>query len=134
MSTQSTLAAKYIRNYRKQDSGTIVYVYELSGKKDDIERYEAIQTTDKIRYDETSKKPLFFTVNFGGDDAKVVITPKDKVFIDLSEFQKAASLVAQFGGNFGQALAEESVRRIMDNKQQSTPVPQSGQGAPLDEV
>lgn len=127
---ESKLKGKFIRNYRNE-KGTIVFVYEVSGSKEALDRYEQIRRNDlsgdQYRVDEATGKPLFFSINYTQDNVDIIITPKDRVIIDNSELQKAASLVSQFGGNLGQALAMEKAKELMAGSRNSS----TGSGTPV---
>ena len=135
MTTQNpSMNAKFLRSYRN-GKGTIVFVYTLLASELILKKYEEIQG-DNFRKDEETGKSLFFTINYGGDDMKVIITPKDKVVADMSEYQKAASLAAQFGGNFGSALASAAANKLLGGNnpmaQPVTPMPVISAAGPED--
>ena len=64
--------------------------------------------------------PLFFTTNFIGKTGDLIITENGKVVPDMSAFDQAASLSAQYGGNFGQELAQAAAQALLGGS--STPV------------
>ncbi len=109
----------FLRNYRKSGSTNPVFVYTVSGTEKDLQAYKDTQG-DNYREDNDLQKPLWFTTRFVGDNGKLMITTNGKTVADMSEFDKAASLASQYGGNFGQALATAAVSNILRT---STPQP-----------
>jgi hypothetical protein len=105
------LTAKFSRNYRSK-KGNVVFIYEVSGNEKSIAAYEEAMG-DNIRHDEVSGKALFFTTRYSGDNAKLLITSNGRVVIDTSDFDKAASLAAQFGGNLGESLANAAAATLL---------------------
>lgn len=116
----SNLNAKFIRSYRSA-KGNTVFVYAVTGSEKDIESYKQAQG-DNFREDENTKTPLFFTTRFFGNGGKLIVTAKGKVVPDMSAFEQAASLAAQFGGNFGQELARQAAGSLLGTAPQA-PVP-----------
>jgi hypothetical protein len=101
---------KFLRTYKK--NGNPVFVYEVNANQAEVEKLKEAQG-DYFRLDEVTGKPLFFTTKNVGNTGKLIITAKGQVLADMSEYEAAASLVAQFGGNFGQELAKASVAKLM---------------------
>ena len=109
-----------VRNYRKQETGNIVYVYAVSGNASDLEAFAQAQG-DNHTVDEESGKPLFFSTRFIGDNATLGISRNGKVFADTSEFDKAASLCEQYKGTaLGDQLARIMAEKLLGGH---TPVP-----------
>ena len=106
------------RSYRSKN-GNVTFVYEVNGSKADLAKYEEIQG-DFHRKDEVSGKALWFTTRCIGKTGKLIITTNDKIVPDMSEFDQAASLSAQYGGNFGAELAKASAQTLAGNKNHST--------------
>lgn len=120
----------FLRNYRKSGSTNPVFVYTVSGTEKDLQAYKDAQG-DNYREDNDLLKPLWFTTRFVGDNGKLMITTNGKAVADMSEFDKAASLAQQYGGNFGQALASAAVANILKTKAPEAMQPEvetSGQG------
>lgn len=117
------MKAQFMRNYRKQETGTIVYVYAVSGSAKDLEAYAASQG-DKHTIDEESGTPLFFSTRFIGDNAKLNISRNGKVFADTSEFDKAASLCEQYKGTaLGEQLARIMAEKLLGGNSSTTSTP-----------
>jgi hypothetical protein len=105
------MRVKLIRSYRSKNGNT-VFVYSVSGNADQIEAYKAAQG-DNYREDENGT-PLWFTTRCIGKTGSLIITSAGKIVPDMSAYEQAASLAAQFGGNFGQELAKASVAQLLN--------------------
>lgn len=104
------MQVKLTRSYRSQ-KGNTVFVYEVNGSEAQIEAYKAAQGKN---YRETEDGiPLWFTVNCIGKRGELVITNAGKIVPDMSEFEQAASLVKQYGGNFGDILAQKLIGGLL---------------------
>ena len=98
-----------VRTYRSK-SGTPTFVYSVEGSKEDLEAFKKAQG-DYYREDEDGKA-LWFTTRYIGETGKLMITSNGNIVPDMSEFDKQASLVAQYGGNFGDVLARQGVDKL----------------------
>jgi hypothetical protein len=98
-----------VRTYRSK-KGTPTFVYSVSGTKEQLAAFKKAQG-DYYREDE-SGTPLFFTTRYIGEEGTLMITSNGNLVPDMSEFDKQASLVAQYGGNFGDALAKQGVNKL----------------------
>ena len=111
-----------MRSYTHKVTGNKVFVYAVTGNKAELEAYAEIQG-DKYVEDETTGNPLFFTTRCAGTNGKLIITSNGNVVVDMSEYDQAASLAAQYGGNLGQELAKAAAQKLMGGKPaSSTPV------------
>jgi len=104
------LNVTFVRSYRSKNSN-VTFVYKVTGSKENIEAYKAIQK-DFAREDEDGNS-LWFTTRFIGKTGSLLITTNDKVVPDMSAFDQAASISAQYGGNFGQELAKAAAHDIL---------------------
>lgn len=113
-----------LRTYRAPKTGNPVFVYKVSGNAADLEAYAQAQG-EFHRLDDDGH-PLWFTTRCIGDHGQLIITSKGNVVADMSRFDQAASLAAQYGGNFGEALANMTAKQILgvDNTPQAA-APQS---------
>ena len=111
---------KLIRSYRSKN-GNPTFVYAVSGNANDLAAFKAAQG-EFYREDETTGSPLWFTTRCVGDNGKLIITTNGKVVPDMSAYDQAASIAAQYGGNFGQELAKQAAMSILGNKGTSAPV------------
>jgi len=104
------MKAKYIRNYRSKN-GNIVFVYGVTGNKDQIDAFKEIQG-DQLRESDDGV-PLWFTRRFIGNTGTLVVTSNHKIVPDMSEYEKANSLANQFEGKLGQELARQSAALLL---------------------
>ena len=103
------LKVKSIRTYRSKN-GNATFVYAVAGQKSDLEAFKKAQG-DYYRESEEGE-PLWFTTRFIGDEGNLLITSNGNVVPDMSEFDKQAILVAQYGGNFGDILANSAIDNL----------------------
>ena len=103
------LKVQSIRVYRSKN-GNPTFVYQVSGQKADLEAFKKAQG-EYYRVD-ADGNPLWFTTRFIGEEGKLIITNNGNVVPDMSEFDKQASLVAQYGGNFGEILAKQAIKNL----------------------
>jgi len=99
-----------LRSYRS-DKGNPVFVYTVSGSSADLKAFKSAQ--GEYYREGENKAPLWFTTRCVGQQGKLIITENGKVVPDMSAFDQAASLVAQYGGNFGAELAKGLVANLM---------------------
>lgn len=117
------MKATFMRNYRKAETGTIVYVYAVSGSEQDLQAYAEAQG-DNHKVDEETGKVLWFSTRFIGDETKLSISRNGKVFADTSEFDKAASLCEQYKGTaLGDQLARIMAEKLLGGSLGATPAP-----------
>jgi len=109
---------KLIRSYRSKN-GNATFVYGVSGSASDLEAFEEAQG-EYHRVDDETGMPLWFTTRCIGQTGKLLITTNGNIVPDMSAFDQAASLAEQYGGNFGQSLADSAAQAILGLK---TPTP-----------
>ena len=114
------MKAKFLGSYRN-GNGNLVFRYEVNGTATEIENYKVSQG-DNYRESDTTGKPLYFTSRFVGNDAKLIITSKGKVVADMSELEQANSLIAQFPGPLGDAIAKATAEKILGSTKAVAPV------------
>lgn len=110
------------RSYKSKNTGVPVFVYSVSGTATELTAFEQAQG-EYYREDTKTGKPLWFTTRCIGDNGKLIITSNDKVVADMSEFDKAASIAAQYGGNLGQMLASQAASALLGHKPDNAPAP-----------
>lgn len=122
------LKARKVRSYTKAGTGNTVFVYAVTGTPEELAKYKEVQGAN-YKEDENGN-PLFFTTNFAGDSCDLIITQKNKVIADMSDYAAAASLSKQFGGNLGQELARAAAERLLGSKgvSQSVTTPAKADG------
>lgn len=122
------VTATYVSEYVK--NGNTVFIYKVTGTSSALTAYEDAKG-EYYRVDEATGDVLYFTTRFMGDKATLVINDKGNIYPDMSEFNKAASLAKQFGGNLGQELARIAASKLMGTSA-SASVPATQQGTPID--
>ena len=111
MSKNHTLTISSRGNYRNK-KGNKVFRYAVKGSPEAMSAYETAQGSYYV-VDSVSGESLYFTPRFCGKTATLVVTPEGKVYPDMSEFEEQASLIAQFGGNLGQAIADQVAKKFV---------------------
>jgi hypothetical protein len=107
------MKVKCVRTYRSKN-GNPTFVYSVDGTKEQLADFKKSQG-DYYREDE-DKTPLWFTTRYIGEEGTLMITSNGNVVPDMSEFDKQASLVAQYGGNFGDILAKDGINKLKGDK------------------
>ena len=96
-------------------NGNATFRYVVSGKPDAIAAFESVQGEHYRESDDG--KVLWFTTRYCGDLATLIINEDTgKIYPDMSEYRKQASLAAQFGGNLGDQLAKAAVNKLFGRK------------------
>ena len=103
---------KQIRSYRSKN-GNPTFVYGVSGSTEELAAFKAAQG-EHFREDTKTGEPLWFTTRSVGNLGKLIITTKGNIVPDMSAFDQASSLAAQYGGNFGQELARQAAMAILN--------------------
>lgn len=101
------------RTYRSKN-GTPTFVYSVEGTKEELSAFKKAQ--GEYYREDDNKKPLWFTTRYIGETGTLMITSNGNIVPDMSEFDKQASLVAQYGGNFGDILAKDGIRKLKGDK------------------
>lgn len=105
------MKATLSRSY-KSSKGNTVFVYAVSGNPSELEAFATAQG-DYHRVDEATGTPLWFTTRCIGQTGTLIITSNGKVVPDMSAFDQAASLAAQYGGNLGEQLAKAAAEALL---------------------
>ena len=101
---------KLERSYRSK-KGNPTFVYGVTGNEADLESYREAQG-DFYREDDNGQA-LWFTTRCVGPQGSLIITTNGNIVPDMSAFDQAASIAAQYGGNFGAELAKMSAASIL---------------------
>ena len=119
---------KLVRSY-KSKNGHTVFVYGVSGNEKQLAEYKT--ASGEFYRTAEDGTPLWFTTRCVGTTGKLIITTNGKIVPDMSEFDQAASIAAQYGGNFGQALAQLAASKLVGGGtvQAAAPVAQPDAGA-----
>lgn len=125
---------KLLRSY-KSKNGNTVFVYAVSGNEKQLAEYKE-KSSEYYREDEKGTA-LWFTTRCVGQTGTLIITSNGKIVPDMSAFDQAASIAAQYGGNFGQSLADMAARALMGGgNAQVAPVaqPQNNENGAIDNL
>lgn len=109
-----------LRSYRSRN-GNPTFVYAVSGSTSDLEAFKNAQG-EYYREDDNGT-PLWFTTRCVGNQGKLIVTTNGNIVPDMSAFDQAASIAAQYGGNFGQELARMSAAQILGHTPSAAPQP-----------
>lgn len=96
--------------------GNDTFVYLVTG---DDASLKAFKKAKGKFYREEDGVALFFTVDFFGDTGSLVITKKNNVIPNKSQFKKAQSLSSQFSGPLGEAIARQFAEQLLGNTSQA---------------
>ena len=119
-----------VGQYRNK-KGTLVFRYKVSGSPAALSAYEDSQG-EYYTVDDKTGDPLFFTPRFAGKTATLVVTDENRAYVDMSELEQQASMIAQFGGNLGQAMADAFAKKLSGGgSAPETPTPQPKDKADL---
>ena len=123
-------------SYRSK-KGNVVFRYAVTGSPEALAAYKEAQG-DFYRENEDGTV-LWFTTRFAGDRNELIITESGKCIADMSAYDAAASISAQYGGNFGQEIAKGLVGNLLGTNNtapaqaSADEVPSEEEESPLDE-
>lgn len=100
-----------LRSYRSKN-GNPTFVYGVKANASDLEAFKSAQG-DYYREDDNGT-PLWFTTRCIGQTGSLIITTNGNIVPDMSAFDQAASLAAQYGGNFGAELAKSAANALVN--------------------
>lgn len=105
----------FARQYRKKQTGKLVFVYTVKGNAAELDAYRDAQGSYLVEDDKGN--PLFFTSRYVGESCPLVANHEGTGFYpDTTEMDKQAAMVQQFGGNLGQALAAQIAASVAGNR------------------
>jgi hypothetical protein len=93
-------------------NGNETFRYKVTGSPEALTAYEEAQG-EYYTVDDATGNVLWFTTRYAGETATIVVTDAGKIYADMSEFAKQASLAKQFGGNLGQELARSAAEKLL---------------------
>src|SRR5574344_2051009 len=106
------------RSY-KSKNGNRTFVYTVTGSNAEMEAYKEAQG-EYYREDEKTNQALWFTTKCIGKTGTLLITDNGNIVSDMFEFDEAASLAQQYGGNLGEMLAREAAQRLLGRRSLSS--------------
>ena len=126
------MKVSYLRSYRSKN-GNATFVYTVAGSASELAAYAEAQG-EFYREDETTGKVLWFTTRCIGKTGTLIITSKGNIVADMSAFDQASSIAAQYGGNFGQELAKQAAQDILGISPSTPAQPAAPIAPPTEEV
>lgn len=91
-----TATIKWVRQYRKKGTGTLVFVYEVHGTKEQLAAYKE-SCGDFYLESKESGRPLFFTTRFCANNTPLIPTEEGRWVPDTTQADQLASLTNQYG-------------------------------------
>lgn len=102
---------KLKRNYPKVNATTgnvnMVYVYEVTGTKAELDKYCEIMTAGNHTCKDEDGTVLYFTVRAVPPGAPLQISIKGKIYVDTLRYDLAQQMIKQYPGKLGEKLADE---------------------------
>ena len=126
------LTINFQRSYRKAGKtpsapARVIFVYTVNGTADAVTNYRDLNSA--FLKEDDKGTPLFFTTRYAGERAALSLNHSGtNYYVDNSEMDKQAALVAQYGGNLGQAIAMQIAAQAAGTGQrtpQAQPQPSS---------
>jgi len=93
---KTTLIATATRQYRKRETGKMVFVSTITGSVEDMAAYKTAKG-DFYREDKDTKQVLMFSNRFTGSKTPLIKTEKGEFVADTTEFDQLANLTDQYG-------------------------------------
>lgn len=90
------MKATSIRQYRKRETGKMVFVYNVTGTPEEMAEYKKAKG-DFYREDKDTKQVLMFSNRFTGKSVDLIKTEKGEYVADTTEFDQLANLADQYG-------------------------------------
>lgn len=115
-----------VRQYRKKETGKLVFVYKVTGKAEELDNYRA-QAGEYLVEDDNGT-PLYFSTRYVGEKCASLTTQDGRIIPDTSDMDTQAALVEQYGGNFGQALADKLAAKLASGGMKNATVATEKQG------
>jgi len=106
------MKANYLRQYRKPETGNIVFVYTVNGTNEELNAYKVAQGSNYVE-DKDSGTPLYFSVNYVGNSANIIITDGGKAILDTSRFDQLSNLASQAKGAVATEIARLAAMEIL---------------------
>jgi len=111
------MKVRLIRSYRSKN-GNVTFVYGVNANATELKAYKKAQ--GEFFRESEDGTPLWFTTRCIGDAGTLIITQNGNIVPDMSEYDKAASIVAQYGGNLGDHLAATAAAKLLGGSSTSS--------------
>lgn len=107
-----------VRQYRKKETGKLVFVYKVLGKANELDAYRE-QAGDYLVEDDNGV-PLYFSTRLVGAKCALTTTQDGRMVPDTSEMDMQVALIEQYGGAVGNALAEKLANKLTSSLAKNT--------------
>lgn len=104
------LKGELVNQYISKNTKTETFVYEVSGKAEELEQFKETQG-EYYREDEVSGKPLFFTTTYAGEHTAITQTHSGGFRADTGVFLKLRSIEKQ-----STSLGHLAAQKVMDTQ------------------
>ena len=104
-------------NEERQESFD-VFKYALKGSPEAIAEYKTkmVEKGYTVRYaDEAETKPIFFTLDFAGQQAEIKITTGGAIVINDEQLRQIQSLAKRTNGIIQEKIADQGVAMLLGN-------------------
>ena len=109
------LKASYSNQYRKRETGNVVFVYHVSGEKSELAAFKKAKGDNFSKADDGT--PLFHTTRYCGEEVELLITSRGDVTPNMERFNKAVSLLDQVDGSaLADAMASQLAADLLGKK------------------
>lgn len=98
------MEATAIRQYRKRETGKLVFVYTITGTSEEIAAYKASKG-DNYREDATTKQVLMFSTRYLEKKCAMIKTSTGTFVADTTKLDQLANLADQYGIDIALKLA-----------------------------
>jgi hypothetical protein len=99
-----------VRQYRKKETGKLVFVYKVLGKANELDAYR--EQAGSYLVEDDNGTPLFFSTRLVGAKCALITTQDGRMVPDTSEMDMQVALIEQYGGAVGNALAEKLANKL----------------------
>jgi hypothetical protein len=100
-----------VRQYRKKETGKLVFVYTVKGKAEELDQYR--EQAGSYLVEDDNGAPLFFSTRYVGESCPSLTTQDGRIIPDTTEMDMQVALAEQYGGNFGQSLADKLAAKMV---------------------
>lgn len=100
------MKATAIRQYRKRETGKLVFVYSITGTEEEIAAYKESKG-EFYREDATTKQVLMFSNRYTGKEINMIKTSTGQFVPDTTEIDQLASLADQHGIDIALRIAHK---------------------------
>lgn len=121
-----------VRQYRKKETGKLVFVYKVSGKAAELDAYR--EQAGSYLVEDDNGSPLYFSTRLVGAKCALITTQDGRMVPDTSEMDMQAALIEQYGGAVGNALAEKLANKLTASLSRSSSAVKSAEKKSLGDL